>query len=255
MATLSLVILPAVAWGRPTARLALERGAGAESCPDAESLRRTVEGRLGYRALRDDANATIAVRFDRDATGRFTSHVTQRDAQDLAMGERALDGDDQDCVDVADATALTISVLLESVSVARRSDAGSAAQHASRAEASPPTLAEPARAPTLTPRVRFEGTASVGVSPSPAPGVGLGVGLARGAWSLDLEGRIDQPTEAALGEGRVRSSLRLAQIVPCRHVGFLSGCAVFGAGLVAVEGLEVVNARSDSRFHAAIGVR
>jgi hypothetical protein len=47
----------------------------------------------------------------------------------------------------------------------------------------------------------------------------------------------------------------MAELVPCRHVGLFAACAVAGAGGLAVEGLDLTNARSSTVFHAVGGLR
>lgn len=246
-------LVSTTALARPSARLTLERDPAASSCPGEAQLREAVLERLGYDAFRREADTEIQVRFAADAAGGFSARIAQRDGKAALLGERVLTDVGSDCADIGEAVVLTITVMLESVSVPIRKD-------------QPPTIAIALPTPkeheqTLAGRrpphlrLRSEGSVGIGLAPSPAMGLTLAAGVRSGALTIDLEGRADAPAEGAIPGGRVRTSLRMGQLVPCWHLGVFAGCGVVAGGAIAIEGVEVENARSETRFHALGGLR
>jgi hypothetical protein len=107
----------------------------------------------------------------------------------------------------------------------------------------------------LHPRFGVGAVLSWGISPAvPAIGATVDAGIRRGPWSLDLEGAGNWAKTATDGPIGVNSSLVLASMAPCVHVGIAMGCALGGVGSLAASGV----ASSPQSAHAVFadaGVR
>jgi hypothetical protein len=92
-----------------------------------------------------------------------------------------------------------------------------------------------------------------------APGANTGVsvlgGVSYGRWSIDLEGRVDGPSDAINNSGSVQTALRLAEIVPCYHKSAAFGCGVIAAGAIRREGIGEDEFTHTTTFYAMAGAR
>jgi hypothetical protein len=259
----AVVLVAAPALARSSARLAYTRGSNADTCPDEAALRSSVATRLGYDPFDDGAPAIVTATISR--TGGYEGIVQFRDEHGHAHGEKKLTSSADDCAELASAMALTISIVLDpraAMGATAPEDKPSPSPHESPFEevqpvrAEPPSPAPPAPAEPAFVRVGAEGLAVVGAAPAPTAGIAALVGIARGKLSLDLEARADLPASLMQDDGTgVRSSLLVANLVPCGHVAIASFCALASAGALHGEGLNVGTPDRQVTFYAAAGAR
>jgi hypothetical protein len=257
-----LLGLPAAAHAAGSARLVVTRDTDAAECPGERALRDAVGARLGYEPFGQDADMEIAVAFRREgATLRATVQV--RDRAGTVKGERVLSSSGSDCEELASATSLTISILLDPRSgmiPPRPPDpmlVPDPPPAAPTASAKPPIPPRPAQERVRL-RLGAAATGSSGNAPAPAAGLLVGVGVEHRWWSASVELRVDLPASATVNHLDVRTSLLAGDLVPCAHFGMRFGqwygCGVLALG--AVQG-EIVGASPSrqSTFHAMLGPR
>jgi hypothetical protein len=80
----------------------------AGSCPDEQSFRDIVAGRLGYDPFEDGAALTIEAAIAREETG-FTGRVRAVRTDGSVAGQRTIDAPEQDCREMAASMAIAIS--------------------------------------------------------------------------------------------------------------------------------------------------
>jgi hypothetical protein len=258
-----------VAHATPTARLVYSRTAAASSCPDEQSLRRSVAARIGYDPFFAWAKRTIVAGLAREGDV-FVGKVELVDEGGVAHGERELHAQGP-CSELLDTVALAIAIAIDPQSVT--APASSAPPAPPRAESvPPPPPAAPAQAEPPAPREQPQPTpsrerfplvdafagisASTGVAPTPALGLGLGAALRWRYLSLGLEGRVDAPagTDVPSG-GTVSSWLALGAFATCLHWGPALGCALVQMGSMQSSGKGEPNTRSQSAPWFATGGR
>jgi len=259
----------------PPARLAYERGPGADACPDEAGLRRDVAARLGHDPFVEVADRTVAARIVRDGS-TLRGTIELKDASGKVTGARALESKQLDCKELASAMSLAISLALDPLAgappkpSASASTPVSASAPASIAPSAPPSASAPplasAPAPALPPepqpphphhglRVSLGAFGGFGFAPQTNLGLVAAVGYRAPRWSLDLEGRRDLPTTAEVGAGTATSSILGVTLVPCIVRGPMGLCALLAFGALQASGGDVVTPRSDTAFWAAAGVR
>ncbi len=265
----------------PRARLTYERRAGAEQCPDEGALRRAVASRLGYDPFHDDAPLTIAASIE----GRRASlhaRITRRDEQGRASGAREFDAAG-DCEGLVATMAIAIGLAIDPFHAEAPAPAASPAPPpASPAPppASPAPPAAPPPAPTIiylppppaprapaapaappadagrwAPFLGFGALAAAGAAPRPTAGLRLEAGARRGAFSLGLEGRADLGASTDREGPDVRSSLLLATLAPCGHLGALALCALGSLGSLRGAGRDVDVPAERAALFPALGAR
>ena len=254
------------AWAGDYARLALTREPNASECPDEQALRDAVSARLGYEPFTADATSVVEVVFRRDH-GTLHASVVLRDGAGHVKGERSLSSARGDCQEVASATTLTISILLDPRSGLAPKPAPTsetAPTKAAPSEAEPPPTTPPTPAPTPTPApakpiaapakaasnppsARIDSrsptwlftttlTSAFGNSPLLTLGVLLGVGVQGRGWSARAEFREDLPTDALSDELAVELDDSTQSLFgsPRVHTRFtaadLAPCGHFGLG-------------------------
>ncbi len=284
----AMALVPAVAHATPTARLVYARGAGAEACPDAAALGEMVTAHLGYNPFRPFADNTLSAEVHREAKG-FAAAVTLVDAGGIVRGARHLRSDSDNCTDVTRAMALSMSIALDPLSLMRPRPAAPALTTPPAAAESGPEVAPAELAPSEGARVEtarvetadeahllapaavargapglaslswFVGagpTGSVGSGPAPAVGATAFAGILWQSLSVEAAARADLPaTHSTSQGGRVRSTLALAMIAPCAHLGRAFLCAVGALGQINVSATAVSQPRAESGLFAAVGPR
>jgi hypothetical protein len=134
------------------------------------------------------------------------------------------------------------------------------------ATAPPPTVVVEAPAPPrsqgsalfprrLGARVGLGTLLGAGFGPGANMGVSVLGGVSYGRWTIDLEGRVDGPSDAIYTSGSVQTALRLAEIVPCYHKSAAFGCAVLAGGAIRREGVNDAEFTHTTTFYAMAGVR
>jgi hypothetical protein len=254
----AIVLWTLQARANPSARLVYVRGPGADLCPNEDAVRKAVAARLGYDPFFLSAPTTIFVEASRDGD-RFAAVVKLIDDQGVERGTRHLESHTRDCGDLIGTLALTISLVVDPVSLASAPNPpdSSAAAPAAPPAPSPPPVASSAQGteppqvalpshPIATPEVArradamtfFAGVAVLGsLGSALAPTAGAAVfGGARGGWaSLQVEARADLPA-AALTPPAARSWALLASVVPCAHWLRAFVCGTFGLESIHATG-------------------
>jgi hypothetical protein len=297
LALFALVLAaPRFAWAdppaTPMARLDVTRGPGTSGCPTDEEIRNAVSGRLGYDPFQPDAKRLVSASIAREGTG-LTVTVGLRNEAGRSAGSRVLSSVQNDCVELASAMTLAISIAIDPLAFTRAATPPPAPPPTPPApgsapppvdappptapvpEAPPPAPIEPPapqreQPPPASARSNTEGgsseplairaslgtVASVGSAPGPAFGFTGQVAVRRSAMSIGIEGRHDFPVFVATqGSGGVASSLWLASLVPCVHHSFLAGCALGSAGALQGTGFGVDRPQSQTTPYAAAGAR
>src|SRR4051794_6145771 len=105
-------LAPSLAAARiASARLTVERGQGAELCPDPHALRDAVVRRLGVDPFTDDGVTDIHVTVSGDSTGLHARIAIAGDPNRLSA-ERLLSSARLDCRDLADSIELALSIAI-----------------------------------------------------------------------------------------------------------------------------------------------
>lgn len=259
-ACLVLVIAGALVWPRRgaaesacLARLALSGPKGARSCPSEQELRDAVAGRLGYDPFCADAEPEVRAAIRRTGSG-WAGELTLR-SNGVVRGRRDIDAY-AGCDQLAAALSLAISIALDPLGAAQ----GKAAPPppAPPPEPAPPP---PPQAPQDPPerQVRLELLGGGGIDGGALPRAGMaweaGAAAAWPRWALGLVASFDAPVTAPAWSGRLRAWEAGLTLLPCRRASWLEGCLALGAGLLQVEGQDLVRTRRAGAAYAWAGVR
>lgn len=259
--------------------VSVERGRGAESCPDAAALEARVREETRPSAARD--GLSVVVRFEKTRAGyRAALHAD-------GGAVRALSDDGPTCGPLADATALAVRLALDLEPSS--SDAGVGSKNEAERTAEPTTVSTEDATSAVradetlkaTSAVRADGVVettrdalagatgdgatwsvgfwllggagfAVGMVDSFAPGAraSAGVALDSGRWTLGATGALTPPRTIGLGAGEVNVSYAGGGAEVCRRHRFVrafaaGGCARAEVGLLtgSARGFD----RSDSR--------
>jgi hypothetical protein len=231
----------------PSARLLYVRGPGADLCPNEEAVRASVAARLGYDPFFLSAPTTILVEITRDGD-HFAALVKLIDSQGVERGTRRLATPTGNCVDLIGTLALTISLVIDPVSLAVSPvppDPTAAAPPPAAPPAAPipvgvpAATAERAPAPLRPDATRFFAGVSVlgslGSALAPTAGAAVFGGARRGWGSLRVEARGDLPA-AAPTPPAARSWALVASAVPCAHWRSAFACATVGVESIQASG-------------------
>lgn len=251
---LAAALAPAEAHALERARLEVTRAANARDCPDTRAVADAVAARLGLDPFGPEEPDVVRVAFARDGANLRGSVQLVRGGE--ILGERALASTQRDCDELASATTLTISILL---------DPHTGDAPAPKPEPEPTPTPPPARDTTPPPApvgagepvhllLSFAALGAVGLLPAPDVGARLGVGVQVGRWSVRGELRADAPAGAEAAGRTARASFVGGALVPCGHLRVAYACAV--ATLGALRG-EVPGATPEqsATFHALVGPR
>ena len=97
---------------------------------------------------------------------------------------------------------------------------------------------------------------SWGAAPALALGVLARLELRWHSLSLGVEGRYEPPVSAiTLGNAGVKTSLILAEVVPCFRYRLAMACGIAAFGGLRGEGIEIAHSQTDATFYAALGGR
>ncbi|HZU84638.1 MAG TPA: hypothetical protein VE987_17030 [Polyangiaceae bacterium] len=278
-------LLPVRAHASLSARLVYVRDAAAATCPNEESLRRAVAGRVGYEPFFPWAKTTVVVDV-RGAGTSLVAHVQLVDESGMSRGVRELRAGPA-CRGLIDAVALAISIALDAVEGTRPSPPSPVSADPSPApEPAPSSAPEPASGAPSVPssvappspgraaaavdrddaaprsargtraRVGVDAFAAIGTAPEPVSGLGVWVAAQRGFGSLGLEGRADAPDTAAFAAGgRATILLFAGNVDACAHVGPTFVCALGSLGWLHASGSDVQVSRSGSAYALGVGPR
>lgn len=229
----SAILLAVSVAAAPTARLSYEVRPGLEGCPDEAWVRGAVAARLGRDPFDASAVTAVRARIDRGEGPALEAQVEVERA-DGTTGRRRLDSPTGDCLELASAVELAITLAIEPLWLTKK-------------PAPPPEPPKPAPAPppVVTPkpppptpvevrgRLGLLGTA--GGVPGFTGGLPLGGVVAWPRFSVALEGRVHLPTGVDFGFGKANTFSALGSVVPCLRAGWFSGCGVVSVGAFQVE--------------------
>ena len=134
-----------VAHAAPSARLVYLRNPGAESCPDDQAIRSAVSVRLGYDPFLAFAPATLFAEISK--VGReYRARIKLVDDNNVVRGTRELAYEGENCADIIDTMALSMSIAIDPTSLMRRPEP------AASPPGGPPTATATATAPEPTDR-------------------------------------------------------------------------------------------------------
>ena len=254
-------------------QLRYARDAGDASCPDEAALRAQVVERLGYDPFRDDAPTAIVATIRRGPTGR-RAETRLYDGAGRELGVRQLSSPHDDCVEIASAMALAISVAIDQIALAR----SIATVPAAAATPPQPPPAPPLPPPPATPRTATTAPAprpqpasafrdlgldaqlgvlaTTGFGPGPTCGATLGVRVSHGALSIAIAARVDLPQAVAFRDGIVVALPIAGDIEPCLRLGRVALCLLgtFGVRRAWASGYAAANLVLDSPL-VAFGAR
>jgi hypothetical protein len=261
---IAALFLAGEAQASPAARLVYVRSPDAMTCPDEEALRRAVATRFGYVPFFPWAHATMVVQLWRDR-GRLRARIQLADSKGTESGTRELASDQPGCAELFEATALAISIALDTppadepappptsaavspqgapsgspeASSPASGERSSPTESPPLATPAPPASASPQAAGTQPPSPRTESTLSAGlegivrqdVAPDVAPGVGAFARYRSGAFSIAVEAQADFSFPFSVkGSGQVQSAAWIGGVAPCAHLGPAFACVVGEVG-------------------------
>jgi hypothetical protein len=217
-------------------RLDYVRGPGAEACAGPDTLEAAVTTRLGRNPF-DAAAAAVARVYVEQEDDALVARVEISDEQGQPLGERVLHGRRPDCQDLMPAVSLALGLALEQFAQARPPTESPPPAPKPAARRSTPRLASP---PAAVPGPRPWGFSpllgaqvdlgrSLAVTWGPVAGVEFRVG----AFSVQLQGRVDAPALRLLPGHLALGQLVVANGAGCYRLGWLGGCVVMEGGVLA----------------------
>jgi hypothetical protein len=253
---------------RVTARL-LYAVAAESGCPDETSFRDLVSARLGYDPFDGAGAVRVSVEITRQR-GKLQGH-TEIARGSTPPGSRDLFGERDRCEPLATAIATTVAIALDPGQAAVYPDPPAAFQPEAAPAAPANTIvlarerdvARPQSTPPSSPAERVGlvgfagGVGSVALAPAPTLGPELGLVLGTKKFSLEASAR----AETIVGDARATSGDQLevsifsGALVPCAHLGPLSGCAFARIGTLQSRAPNVSEPELHSRLFAAVGFR
>jgi hypothetical protein len=251
-----------------TVKLEYERQEGAASCPEEAAIRTGVAARLGYEPFREQASDRLRTSI-RQVGRLLEARIELVDAHGTAKAERRLVSRQHDCLELASSVELAIAIAIDPVLAPRRpmDEAATASAAADQPADATATDASPAGGRAVAPATAASARSSIrkridvgllgGIGSAPSANLGLraGVALEGDLASLGLEARADLPASTALRVGEASSSLLLASVVPCAHVGVAAGCFLLTAGAQRVAGEGLVDSRRATLPYVGLGLR
>lgn len=249
----------------PTARLQYEVRPGLSLCPDEQWVRSAVSARLGRDPFDPAAKTAVRARID-SAQGAGLKALVEVERADGTTGRRTLESPTGDCLELASAVELAITLAIEPLWLTKKPElAPPPPAPVVKLEPTPPPPViivppAPPPAPPPTPielrgRLGLLGTA--GGVPGFTGGLVLGGVVAWPRFSLALEGRAHLPSGVNYGFGRASTFSALGSVVPCLRLARFSACAVASVGAFQVESsaaevrrATTVMAQAGARFSA-----
>jgi hypothetical protein len=257
-----------------TARLVYSRGAGASECPDVDVIRAGVAARLGYEPFDDRAELLVSATVSRSGHV-LEARIEIAGVDSKTVAERRLASRQSDCLELASAIELAISIAIDPLAGSRPRSAPPMPPPNPPPAAPPPPqviiVREPAPPPVPAPpppvlsvpivfQVRLGGLGTVGSAPAAAVGGTVQASARRGSFSLGLEGRGDvaQTTQVNYNGAQVgdfQTSTLMGSLVPCAVRRVLEGCALLSAGVVRASAHGIQMPQQVSAPYVAVGAR
>lgn len=274
LAGLLLLVVTAVARAEEHAmmpRLRYVVRAPDDRCPDEQSFRTLVVGRLGRDPFVEGASDEISVDIQvtpQAVRGRLTVVVAGRKPAERRFSEAP-----SECQPLVEALATATALAIDPVRANAPNIPPLPPPTGPVSQDRPPIPTAPAPPPradaedhhggapepktSLALVARVAVASAVGLAPWATMGAEAAVGLERGAFAIFLEGR----GETQILEGRGQHNARLeatvlgAALAPCAHVGVFFGCIVGRLGVLQGRAPEVVRPSLGSSTNASIGPR
>ncbi|MGV3625092.1 MAG: hypothetical protein ACO1OB_30005 [Archangium sp.] len=232
----ALLLLTLVA--APEARLEYRVQAGVKGCPDENWVRAAVSARLGRDPFKSDAASRVEVNISSSTPPALEAQllVTKENGR---IGKRLLDSPSGDCMELASAVELAISLALDPAMRSEKPETVVVAPPAPVVVAAPaPVVAVVAVVEEKKPvafRVHGALLGTAGAIPGFTGGLLLGGGVAISRFSVSLEARAHLPSGIRVGDRRVSTFLFLGSLVPCVELGVFQGCVVGSLGALQFE--------------------
>jgi hypothetical protein len=210
------------------AELRVERGEGADTCPDAASFaERMREGGAESQSRGSD----LTVRFERTASG-FRSWIRRADGK-----RRTLTDDAPSCDGLAEATLLAATLTLELETAAPPPSPAPAPEPPAIAD-SAPIVPRAHRAPRA--EISAGSVVAFGLTSPVAPGVRTGAAfvLGQGRWSLGISGVVLPAQTRTVQEGSVDVSMLGGGLEGCSRLPVGSSFLLAFCGRVEAARLE-----------------
>jgi hypothetical protein len=227
VAPLLFIVLTAA----PSARLEYSVAAGIDGCPDERWVHASVGARLGRDPFVDDAGTRVVVNISRGVPPALVA-IVEVTRPDLRVGKRTLDSPTGDCLELASAVELAVSLSLDPGSrrapVVETPPPPPPRQEVVVVQSPPPPVVPPP--PAVKPFGRAGLLMTAGGLPGLSGGVLVGGGILVRSFSLALEGRAHLPTRVLTSDSTTTTFLALASLVPCLELGRFSGCLVGSVG-------------------------
>jgi hypothetical protein len=260
-----------------SAQLKYSRSAGASDCPDVDAVRAEVAARLGYEPFDDHAALLVSATVNRTGhTLEARIEITGADGKSVA--ERKLVSRQSDCLELASAMELAISIAVDPLAGSRPRPAPPPPPVPAAPPPPPPPPAPPPRvivvrepAPPSPPpprpapvpivfQVRLGALGAVGSTPGAAVGGNVQVSVRRGSFSLGLEARGDLASTTTLyfngaQVGAFDTSVLMGSLVPCATRGLFEGCALLAAGVIRASARDLQMPQQVSAPYLAVGAR
>jgi len=205
-----------------------------DGCPDDRALKAAVTRRLGYDPFQEEAATHLFTRIVAHGGGLQAS-VVLRDGAGRVLGKRLVRSTSADCVELASALVLAISIVLD-----------------------PPRVPAPPPRPPA-PALAIEGLlfahGALGAAPATVLGVGAGAALSRADRSLGLELRMDLPRSEEVSGGSVRTYAVMGLLSGCARFRALGVCGVAGGGALRASGEGFVETNAATRPVLLVGPR
>ena len=248
-----------------SARLVYERDASAATCPDEAALRAAVNKLVGTDPFDDAATKVISCRVEM-IRHTLRARIDVDDGTGRPTSARELVSKRDDCQELAEAVALALSIAINPLTLAARTNPDPTTAPTSRTEPAPPAgpvapvpavsapLA-PAPSRSLQLRVGARADAAAGLDPGIAYGGALNLGLQRRQLSAGLELRVLAPSSLSVGRGSLRVWQWSVLLAPCAHRSGFLACLVGSAGMVYGRGEGFVIDDQSSSPTASAGLR
>ena len=249
-----LTCLPALGQETPdldASSLAVTRGPGTETCPDAVSLRKLISEHLGQDPFVSTGpldGRRIAVAFSRTG-GQRVAALVWVDPDRKVSAERRLASDEFSCEGLTQAVVLAICLAVESWSPPP--DA-----HGTRVVIRPRPVdtVEPTASP-LSLIFGIGASAVFETLPRPTLETSALVGFRWKRLSIEIGAALDFPVTTDFQGSPIRTSQFFFDVAPCLHAGWFGACGVVGGGVLQASGETLSSPTSGDTPYAFAGLR
>ena len=223
----------------PEARLEYRVDASVKGCPDERWVHAAVAARLGREPFVAEAPELVSVVISPAEAPAITAQLTVTRASGR-VGKRTLDSPSGDCMELASAVELAISLALDPAVRATavkepepEPEPAPAPPEPQPVVSAPPPVAVKQSTFQLRASAALLGTA--GAVPGFTAGAKVGAGVAVSHFSFSLEARAHLPSGVQVDDRRIGSFLFLGSAVPCVELSPFQGCLVGSLGALQFD--------------------